>query len=220
MARALAKNGATVYILGRRLSKLSSAASTHSPLPPGKLIPLESDVSSKPSLEAAVHHIASETGHVNLVIANAGIMGPKNDVLAPRAVNDPKGPLTLQEVRDHLWAMPVEDVVDVYRVNVAGVLYTVTAFLELLDKGNKAGNVRQSSQVLVTSSIGGFHRGWTQAGLAYTTSKAAVNHMVKSLAGVLLQWKVRVNGLAPGSKSLSPCFLSSSMFRFCLLTVV
>ena len=210
MARALSRNGATVYILGRRFDKLVSAADSaknaSSSSPPhgsnGKIIPLSCDVASKPSLEAATSHIASTTGYVNLVIANAGIMGPNNNALLPRSSDAASGPLTIQEAQAHLWATPIEDVTEVYKINVAGALYTVIAFLGLLDEGNKKGNVRQTSQVLITSSIGGFHRSWPQAGLAYTTSKAAVTHLVKSLASFFIQWRLRVNGLAPGRKSI------------------
>ena len=181
----------------------SVASSSHATgSSPGKIIPLECDATSKDSLEAAAKKIASETGYVNLVIANAGIMGPAHPELQPRAVDDPKGPLTIQDVQQSLWKTPMEDIVDVYRTNVAGALFTAVAFLDLLDKGNAKGNVKQTSQVLVTSSIGSFHRSWTMSGLAYTTSKAAVTHLVKSLASFLLQWRVRVNGIAPGSKQV------------------
>ena len=202
MARALARNGATVYILGRRLSALESVSASYNNPGPGTITPITCDVTSKDSLEAAAANIAAQTGFVNLVIANAGTLGPTNRDLQPRAAEDPKGPLSIQEAKDHLWQVPMEDVVDVYKVNVAGALYTAVAFLDLLDKGNAKGNVQQTSQVLVTSSIGGFHRNWMAVGLAYTTSKAAVTHLTKSLASFLVQWRIRVNGLAPGRKLL------------------
>jgi NAD(P)-dependent dehydrogenase (short-subunit alcohol dehydrogenase family) len=196
MARALEANGATVYIIGRRKDKLDEAAATAQH---GNIIPLQGDVTSKTDLERIAAHIATETGFVNLVIANSGIMGPNNRNLNPRADDGSSLCLpTIQETQKALWDFPVEAVTDTYCVNVAGVLYTAIAFLDLLDKGNQRGNVQQWSQVMVTSSIGGFHRGWTQAGLAYTTSKAAVSHMVKSLASYLIQHRIRVNGIVPG----------------------
>ena len=212
MARTLSCNGASVYILGRRLDKLISAADSitsaaRSSEPPslqhksgGIVVPIQCDVASKPSLEAAASRIAAETGYVNLVVANAGILGPNNNALLPRADDSPLGPLTVREVQAHLWDCPVQEFIEVYKVNVAGALYTTVAFLALLDEGNKKGNLKQTSQVLVTSSIGALHRSWPQGGLGYNTSKAAVTHLVKSLASFLVQWKVRVNGLAPGCK--------------------
>ena len=215
MARSLAQNGATVYVLGRRLAKLEEvAASSSQGSAPGKILPLECDVVSKPSLKAAAARITAETGFVNLVVANAGVIGPKNDALKPRAADDPQGPVTLLEAQKHLWQMSTDAFLDAFRVNVAGALDTAVAFLELLDAGNTKGNVPQTSQILVTSSIAGFHRSFTANGLAYTTSKAAVNHLTKSLASFLAPYRIRVNGLAPGRECCRWCPPSFSILVF------
>ncbi|OQD98944.1 hypothetical protein PENVUL_c068G00872 [Penicillium vulpinum] len=194
MARALEANGAKVYILGRRKDKLDEAAATalH-----GNIFPLQCDVTSKSSLQSVATHIEAETGYVNLVIANSGIQGPNYSELLPG--KDGKVP-DIQEVQRVLWGPSMEQLAEVYNINVTGVYYTAIAFLDLLDKGNQRGNVQQTSQVLVTSSIGAFYRAWPQAGMAYTTSKAAVTHLTKSLASYLIQYRIRVNAIAPGSK--------------------
>ena len=219
MTRALAQNGATVYIIGRRLETLTAAAASvnstptspsttppntsnetpdqangHPGLKMGKVIPIQADVTSPASLAAAASTIASSSGHINLLIANAGILGPTNRALLPATPQT----MSIEEVQSHLSSIPIESFTETCTVNVTGALYTSIAFLSLLDQGNRKGGVRQTSQILVTSSIGGFHRGWTQGGLAYNTSKAAVTHLVKSLAGFLIGWGIRVNGLAPG----------------------
>ena len=116
--------------------------------------------------------------------------------------DDPKGPLSLHDIKESLWQTPIDNFADTYKVNVAGALYTAVAFLDLLDKGNTAGNVQQASQVLVTSSIAGFHRNWPMIGLAYSTSKARTTHLVKSLASYLTPYRIQVNGIAPGCKFL------------------
>ena len=200
MALALAQNGATVYILGRRLAKLEETATSFQGPSPGRIVPLKSDVASKDSLQAAAFRIEAGLGFVNLVVANAGVNGPPNKALQPRAPDDPRGPLSIRDIQEHLWQIPSEAFVDTFRINVAGALDTAVAFLSLLDKGNAQGNVSQTSQVLVTSSIAGFHRNWTAGSLAYATSKTAVNHLIKSLASVLVRWRIRVNGFAPGSE--------------------
>ena len=164
------------------------------------MIPLECDVSSKESLEAAAAHVAKETGYINLLIANAGILGPNYESLVPRTENDPKGPLILQEAQKALWDTPMDDFMNVYKVNVAGAMFSAVAFLNLLNEGNARKNVKQTSQIVVTSSIGSFHRSFQQAGLAYTTSKAATTHLVKTLASFLVQFRIRVNAIAPGRK--------------------
>lgn len=140
MVRAQSRNGATVYILGRRLDKLISAAnsiniSSHSSPPSGKVIPLECDVTSKSSLEAAASHIASATGYVNLVISNAGILGPNYHALISHPADAASGPLPILDAQAHLWATPIEDITEAYKINVAGALFTAVAFLGLLDKG-------------------------------------------------------------------------------------
>jgi NAD(P)-dependent dehydrogenase (short-subunit alcohol dehydrogenase family) len=63
-------------------------------------------------------------------------------------------------------------------------------FLPLLDAGNKKGNVQQTSQVLVTSSIAAFNKK-APGGYAYGQSKAAANLAVKHLSIVLPKWKIR-----------------------------
>jgi NAD(P)-dependent dehydrogenase (short-subunit alcohol dehydrogenase family) len=193
MAKALEANGAKVYIVGRRKDKLDEAAATalH-----GNIIPLQCDVTSKSSLQNVAARIAEETGYVNLVIANSGILGPNYSELLPS--DEGKIP-NIQEAQKVLWGPSMEQLTEVYNVNVIGVYYTAIAFLDLLDKGNQARNVQQTSQILVTSSIGAFYRAWPQAGMAYTTSKAAVTHLTKSLASYLIQYRIRVNAIAPGS---------------------
>jgi len=193
MARALEANGATVYIVGRRQDRLAAAAKLAQH---GKLIPLQGDVTSKASLGAMTSHIAADTGYVNLLIANAGIAGPEctNLNLSDRA----NANISLADVQARLWETSTEDVTGVFHTNVTAAQYTATAFLGLLDEGNKRGNVRQKSQILITSSIAGFHRDFPSSGLAYVTSKAAVTHLTKSLASYLIKWGIRVNGLAPG----------------------
>ena len=199
MARALATNGATVYILGRRVHTLFEAVVSITNLPEGaKVIPIECDISSKPSLEAAAFHVAIQTGYINLLIANAATIGPGQPSLAPRSVGDTRSPLTVQETQKVLWDISMDDIVDVYKLNVAATMFTAVAFLDLLDKGNAKKNVKQTSQVLVTSSIAAWHRDWQVPGIGYTTSKAAVNHLTKSLAQFLLQFRIRVNSIAPG----------------------
>jgi NAD(P)-dependent dehydrogenase (short-subunit alcohol dehydrogenase family) len=66
-----------------------------------------------------------------------------------------------------------------------------------LDAGNKKGNVEQKSQVIATSSIGGFNR-VPLAGFAYGTSKAAATHLMKQFATSLAPHDIRSNVIAPG----------------------
>lgn len=81
LTRALALNGAKrIYILGRRADFLHQAAQS---INPDIVIPLPCDVTSQKSLLAAAAHVEKETGYFNLIIANAGMMGPRPSPTAP-----------------------------------------------------------------------------------------------------------------------------------------
>ncbi|KAK1141672.1 hypothetical protein N8T08_008770 [Aspergillus melleus] len=199
MAHTLSANGASkVFIIGRRLQALQETAAQGTN---GTIIPITADISSKESLEAAYKTISAQTDHVNLLIANSGILGPL--ARAPPTKPDGSRP-TLSEVREALWSIPPEDFTKTFDVNVTGSYYTVLAFLPLLEAANKRRPAPQknvlsapTAQVIITSSIAGFNR-VVPFSIAYNTSKAAVNHLVKVLATLLTGYDVRVNGIAPG----------------------
>jgi len=200
MAKALALNGAkAVYIVGRRKDRLEAAAKES---PHGNIIPLEGDVTSKDSLKSLADHIGRETGYINVLIANSGIGGPQHSNLTRES--------SLEEFQSTLWNATFEDYTQTFAVNASAVFFSVLAFLPLLHAGNKQGNVEQKSQLIATSSIGGFNRN-VPGGYAYGQSKAAVTHMMKQLATNLVPYEIRANVLAPGRMF---CLTS---FRFLLL---
>lgn len=199
MARALALNGASkVYIIGRRSEVLSAAA--HS-VPTGNIIPIVGDVTSKDSLLAAVKHIESETGYVNVVIANSGVAGPQTPAPSPD--------VSLADFAKGLFDVDPLKQSNTFEVNVTATWYTVAAFLPLLDAGNAKDNVPVKSQVIATSSVASFSRS-NRAGFAYGQSKAAVTHMMKQLATSLVPYGIRSNVLAPG---IYPSDLSGAMIE-------
>lgn len=208
MARALAINGASkVFIVGRRLEALQETAALG---PQGTIIPVTGDISSKESLQAAYDTIASQTRHVDLLLANSGALGP---TARPPTKPDGSKP-DLSEVREELWSLPMEDFSSVLHTNVAGTYFTVIAFLPLLEAANKrhapAPNTPAppKAQVIITSSIAGFIR-LVPVGFPYRLSKAAVTHLIKMLSTVLSSYDIRVNGVAPGlymSEMASPMY--------------
>jgi NAD(P)-dependent dehydrogenase (short-subunit alcohol dehydrogenase family) len=140
--------------------------------------------------------VKTEVGYVNLLVANAGIMGPR-----PLKASPGQSPPTLSEFCAHALATPMDVFTDTYSVNTTAVYYSALAFLELLDAGNTVGNMGANwkSQVIATSSIGGFSR-LKGASFAYNSSKAATTHLMKMMATSLVPYKIRCNVLAPGSK--------------------
>lgn len=148
-------------------------------------------MTSKEDLDRAVKHIEQAQGFVNVVIANAGYSGPSLQGLRPNA--------SLSELQDHLWSWDSAQLTNVFEVNNIGVLNTITAFLKLLEAGNKANNVTQKSQVIATGSAGAFNR-VPVGGYAYGSSKAGLIHMMKSFATGLVPYVIRANVIAPGCK--------------------
>ncbi|GAP87771.2 putative short chain dehydrogenase reductase [Rosellinia necatrix] len=199
MAKALANAGASkVYILARRRELLDEAAKAHE-----SLRPIACDVGSKESLQAAVDVVARESGHVNLVVANSGVIGP-----AGRYHPD----LTVSELRRRLFDdVSMDDFTQAMHVNVTGAYFTMLAFLELLDAGNKnalrggfgapltpdGGVPSVQSQVLFTSSISAYSRAWLSLP-AYAGSKSAIAHLAKHASTNLSPYGIRANVMAPG----------------------
>jgi NAD(P)-dependent dehydrogenase (short-subunit alcohol dehydrogenase family) len=190
MTKAFALNGAKkVYIIGRRKEKLDEAAK----LSPNNIVPLVGDVTSKENLVSIAETIKNDVGYVNLVCCNSGTM--------PKPVGIKPTETTVAEYARRALELEPQDWNDTFATNTTSIAFTTFAFLELLDAGNKqnpnSAPGRPSSQVLVTSSIGGYLRA-PGSNMAYCASKAAATHLVKHLAGTLAPFNIRINGLAPG----------------------
>ncbi|KAI3534310.1 short-chain dehydrogenase/reductase [Colletotrichum abscissum] len=185
IAQGLEANGAIVYIIGRRKEALEQAAKTAKN---GNIRTIQGDITSKSDLERAVAEIKEAHGYVNVVIANSGIGGPALKGLPPNP--------TIAQYRDFVFGWEQKDFTETFAVNATGVFFTVAAFLELLDEGNKRSNFKQRSQVIATSSIGAYNR--NPMGFAYGASKAAVVHMFKQLSTTLVPFNIRANVIAPG----------------------
>jgi NAD(P)-dependent dehydrogenase (short-subunit alcohol dehydrogenase family) len=213
MARALAINGASrVYLLGRRLDILTTAASSH----PSIFVPIQCDVTSHASLQSAVDQITTQSGYINLLIANSGVGGPPVHW-------DPSLPLS--QVRTNLFSAAaggqavMDETTSTLNVNVTGAFFTMVAFLELLDQGNKIAVAGKGfgkpiqegsdvpsvqSQIIVTSSIAAFSR-MAMSSPAYAAGKAAILHLTKQASSNLAVYGIRANALAPGCEyPLSP----------------
>ncbi|KAK7457503.1 hypothetical protein CaCOL14_001475 [Colletotrichum acutatum] len=185
ISQGLEANGAIVYIIGRRKEALDQAAKTAKN---GNIRTIQGDITSKSDLERAVAEIKEAHGYVNVVIANSGIGGPALKGLPPNP--------TIAQYRDFVFGWEQKDFTETFAVNATGVFFTVAAFLELLDEGNKRNNFKQRSQVIATSSIGAYNR--NPMGFAYGASKAAVVHMFKQLSTTPVPFNIRANVIAPG----------------------
>lgn len=149
-------------------------------------------MTKKEDLQKVVDKITADEGFINVLIANSGITGPTLEGFN-------KDAKSISEIRDFFWKTDPSAFLETYEVNVTAVFFSIIAFLELLDAGNKKGNVEQKSQIIATSSIGGFNR-LPLAGWAYGPSKAAVTHLMKQVATFFAPHGIRSNVIAPGCK--------------------
>jgi NAD(P)-dependent dehydrogenase (short-subunit alcohol dehydrogenase family) len=136
--------------------------------------------------------VSQEAGYINLLVANAGMAGPGLRGIGPRA--------TATDFVRSAWTTPMPEFDKVYNLNCTATYYTILAFLELLDAGNKRRQPGDSpSQVVATSSMVAFQRD-PRYGFAYLSSKAALVSMIKSFATFGVSWGIRFNTIAPGCK--------------------
>lgn len=237
MTTALAENGAhKIYIVGRREEPLNELAAkfpkyvSQIPSSPPSLrflldllmqcathisitrltidavvystvIPMRGDITSKSDLGSIASRIRSEVGYINVLIANAGMTGPMLKDLKPRH--------TLSDFVEHAWNTPMHEFSDTYNLNCTALYYTVLAFLELLDEGNKSRYQGGKSQVIATASTASFLRD-PRAGYAYLSSKAAVISLIKCFATFCVPWGIRFNAFAAGCMFTLTILLSRS----------
>lgn len=189
--QALSANGAKVYITGRRTDVLEKAAKEHSPQNHdapihGDIIPIgPTDVRSKDDLQKLVKEIESKEKYLSLVVAAAGIPGPKEPRPETKDANEHK---------KQAWdAESVEEWNGTYSADVTSVYFTSLATLPLLQRAPKD----HYSSVIVISSMSGMMR-HSQAHLAYNAAKAATAHLSKMMSKEYAVFGIRVNSIAPG----------------------
>ncbi|KAF2717099.1 short chain dehydrogenase/reductase [Polychaeton citri CBS 116435] len=191
ITKTLIQNGASkVYITGRRLEKLEEAAKEA----PGKIIPIQADVTDHDDTQAAVDKITEETGYIDLLVNNAGMT--TFDASGQRA--KPTAESSISEIRDYYFNYRPADLwKETLNTNIGAVFTLTIAFLELLDAGNKRRDSdKPKSQVIAVGSVGGLTR-FTDS-FIYNASKAAVHHLMKNLGAFLVPHDIRTNIIAPG----------------------
>ncbi|EIW81093.1 NAD(P)-binding protein [Coniophora puteana RWD-64-598 SS2] len=141
IATALENNGATVYIIGRRLQVLEQAARDNNRF--GKLIPLQGDITSRESLLNIVDAVRRRHGYIDILVNNAGIArnllpaklpSPLDNIDAVGRATAPPSILAYQQV---LWdTSDPMGFTESFETNVSAVYQTTVAFLDLLYQGN------------------------------------------------------------------------------------
>ncbi|KAK5168465.1 hypothetical protein LTR04_006725 [Oleoguttula sp. CCFEE 6159] len=186
--QALAANGAKVYITGRRVEALETAAKEHSPEGSGQIIPLgPCDVTKKDDLERIVKELERKEKYINLLICAAGISGPKAEPDEEKA----------SDLKAKLWDNEsVEEWNTTYQTDVTAVYFSTVAFLPLLQAGTEA-HGHLSASVIVISSMSGIMR-HAQGHFSYNTAKGGTVHLTKLMSAEFQKLGIRVNSIAPG----------------------
>ena len=192
-AQALAANGGKVYITGRRMEALENAAKTHDPDERGgEIIPIgPCDVRKKEDLQKLVDQLSKKEKHLNLLICNAGVAGPKAEPEHEDA----------DQLKQKLWENEsVEEWQETFETDVTSVYFTTVAFLALLQAAMKpkGGSFPEfSSSVITISSMSGIMRD-AQGHFSYNAAKGATVHLSKLMSAEFMKASVRLNSIAPG----------------------
>ncbi|KAI8609885.1 hypothetical protein BC830DRAFT_1148398 [Chytriomyces sp. MP71] len=182
IASALAQNGARVYIASRKLKVVTEAAdhinaNAQTTKSGGRVVALQADLTDKAKVLAFADEIKKRESKVHVLVNNAG-MSWGGDLLDFDEKNG----------WDRLMAL-----------NVKAPFYLTTALVAQLENG--ASNT-DPGRVINISSIASFapHSAdpTGHATPSYNASKAALNHLTRTLACTLAERCITVNAIAPG----------------------
>ena len=168
MADAFAREGATVFVCGRKIEGIEGAAARiNGQGHPGSAVPCVAHVGKSEDLTALVERARAKTGRIDILVNNA-------------ATNIAQGPcLTFDDQQ-------FDKMVD---VNLKGVYRLIQAVAPIM-----AGH--GSGSIINIASVAGLRP--QHESLLYSMTKAALIMMTKSYALELGPQGVRVNAIAPG----------------------
>lgn len=144
------------------------------------------DVTKKEDLESLVSKISTKEKHIDLLITNAGIAGPKAEPDSDSA----------EELKDRLFSESADEWASTFNTNVSSVYFTTVAFLPLL-QASQSSKEHHSASVIVISSMSGIMR-HAQGHFSYNAAKGATVHLAKLMSYEFEKVGIRVNSIAPG----------------------
>ncbi|KAL1745257.1 hypothetical protein HDZ31DRAFT_82056 [Schizophyllum fasciatum] len=189
MAEAFVKSGSKVYITGRREHVLQESAEKLNQLGPGTASYFAADMTSQDDIKKLVAFVESRETVVDVLINNSGI-----------AFSDPTVSHldTLERLQEVFSNSDPTKWDKVYRTNIWGPFAATVAFLHLLGAAAKARPNEGRGSVIMISSVNSNSWNPYMTGLAYNSSKAALNLVTKMLAAKIYPHGIRLNILSPG----------------------
>jgi len=168
IARGFVEHGARVYVASRKAEACEQVAAELSAH--GTCVPLPADLSREEGCRALAEAVGEREPALHVLVNNAGANWG-----AP-----------LEEYPDSAWDK-------VLALNVKAIFHLTRACLPLLEKAEAPGD---PARVINIGSIDGLRPPALET-YAYSSSKAAVHHLTRHLAGRLAP-RVTVNAVAPG----------------------
>jgi NAD(P)-dependent dehydrogenase (short-subunit alcohol dehydrogenase family) len=169
IARGYVENGVKTYISARKAEACDAAAKELSAY--GTCIALPADVGDPADLKRVAATLSEREKKLDILVNNAGAN----------------------------WAAPIDEYPEagwdkVLDVNLKSVFFLTRALLPLL---RAAGTPADPARVINIGSIDGLHVPGLET-FAYSSSKAAVHHLTRTLARRLARENINVNAVAPG----------------------
>jgi NADP-dependent 3-hydroxy acid dehydrogenase YdfG len=171
-ARGLAAQGAAIAVLARRRDRLEELAGAIR-ADGGTAIVVEADITDRQQAENAVERAVGELGRLDTLVNNAGLMhiGPVADA-------------------------PPEDWDQMLQINVQGLLYVTRAALPHLLRAAQDSPRKVADVVNIGSTAGRVARPGTAV---YNLTKFGVNGFTEALRQEVMQKRVRVSVIEPGT---------------------
>jgi glucose 1-dehydrogenase len=132
---------------------------------------IQTDVSDRNAVESMFNQAVEHFGHVDIVVANAGI-----------------------SIREYVLDAEWENVLKTIEVSQFGTFHTCQFAAQQMVKQIEAG--RPGGKIIIISSI--LEEIAPQTSAAYNMTKAAINHLGRTMAAELAKYRINVNMLNPG----------------------
>ena len=187
VSKSLAREGMTVILVGRTVSKLEKVANEII-ADGGKCACYECDVQEQKSVNEMADKIVAKYGKVDYLVNGAG---GNNALAVPNIAKFDPRELEADKPKDlkGLYNVDMATFESVIKINTMGTVYPILAFAKHMVKEGTGSIVNFASMNTYCPLTKNF---------AYAMSKAAVANFTQSLAAYFGETGIRINAVAPG----------------------